>query len=573
MPTGPSAAVVHQSIVYSMLERLTRELDPDMIVQQALRSILQLDRWQSVGISLPTPDGRFWQTRAEDRMAPGEVGVCHPIDVGVIGRAYQTGELQLVPDVRVDPDFFLGEGVAQVGSELVIPIIFDGQVIGAINLESAQTAAFDQDDVAFAISISQILAIALKNSQRFTSLQASEARYRQLFETMGQGVVYHAADGAIIDANPAAQRMLGLTLDQLQGLTSVDPRWNAVHADGSVFPGDQHPAMIALRTGRPVRDVVMGIGHAATAEHRWINVTATPLIRPGESRPSHVYTTFDDITARTQAEAARQRSEAELRTVVDCTPDIIFTVDRQLRVQFINRAPPGMVVEQLLGTSTLANVRPEHRDLVERTIRQVFATGQPASYEVQVRGPHDAPAWYATRLAPVLTGTETTQVLLITQDITARKLAEARNRQSEAQYRYLFEHNPHPMWAYDLQTLQFLAVNDAAVAKYGYTRDEFLRMTIADIRPPDDIQRLQENLAQQRPRLQHSGAWRHHLHDGTIIDVDISSHTLQIFDREAALVVAQDITARTQAEAALRASEELYRGLDGEPGQRGRDGR
>ncbi|NTW01385.1 MAG: PAS domain S-box protein, partial [Oscillochloris sp.] len=143
-------------------------------------------------------------------------------------------------------------------------------------------------------------------------------------------------------------------------------------------------------------------------------------------------------------------------------------------------------------------------------------------------------------------------------DISEQKNIEQALRHSEKQYRYLFEHNPHPMFAYDLKTLAFLAINDAAIAKYGYSRDAFLHMTIADIRPPEDRARLQANIALPRPALQHSGEWRHRLKDGTIIDVEISSHTLRLSGREAALVVAQDITARKQAEAALRASESRF---------------
>ncbi len=82
------------------------------------------------------------------------------------------------------------------------------------------------------------------------ALRKSEEKYRTLFETMAQGVVYQAADGRIISANPAAERILGLSLKQMQGRSSMDPRWRAMREDGSDFPGDRHPAMEALRTGK-----------------------------------------------------------------------------------------------------------------------------------------------------------------------------------------------------------------------------------------------------------------------------------------------------------------------------------
>ena len=81
-------------------------------------------------------------------------------------------------------------------------------------------------------------------------------------------------------------------------------------------------------------------------------------------------------------------------------------------------------------------------------------------------------------------------------------------------FRLLFEHHPVPMWIYDLETLAFLAVNDAAVTRYGYSREEFLGMTIKDIRPAEDLPRLLADLAQQRPPWQRSDGWRRRRPEG-----------------------------------------------------------
>jgi len=143
------------------------------------------------------------------------------------------------------------------------------------------------------------------------ALRESEEKHRTLFETMAQGVVYQAADGAITSANPAAERVLGLTLDEMQGITSVDPRWRAVHEDGSGFPGETHPSMVALKTGKEVRNVVMGVFNPQCDEYRWIDINAVPQFRPGENTPYQVYITFDDITERKQAEEALHRSLEE----------------------------------------------------------------------------------------------------------------------------------------------------------------------------------------------------------------------------------------------------------------------
>jgi len=134
------------------------------------------------------------------------------------------------------------------------------------------------------------------------ALRKSEEMYRNLYQTMAQGVVYQNAEGKITSANPAAEKILGLTLDQMQGRTSADQSWRAIHEDGSDFPGETHPAMVALRTGKKVNGVIMGIYNPEQREVRWILVDAVPKFMPGENKPYEVYTTFDDITERKRME-------------------------------------------------------------------------------------------------------------------------------------------------------------------------------------------------------------------------------------------------------------------------------
>ncbi|HEX2908310.1 MAG TPA: PAS domain-containing sensor histidine kinase, partial [Phototrophicaceae bacterium] len=128
-------------------------------------------------------------------------------------------------------------------------------------------------------------------------------------------------------------------------------------------------------------------------------------------------------------------------------------------------------------------------------------------------------------------------------------------------FRHLFMNNPLSMWVYDLETLAFLDVNDAAVNRYGYSRAEFLSMRLTDIRPPEDIPRLLENIAQPRHDLQNSGLWRHQRKNGEILDVEIVSHKMLINGKNAVLVVAQDVTERVKMQHDLQQSHETLRAL------------
>jgi PAS domain S-box-containing protein len=143
-------------------------------------------------------------------------------------------------------------------------------------------------------------------------------------------------------------------------------------------------------------------------------------------------------------------------------------------------------------------------------------------------------------------------IYAVARDITERKRAEELLRESDERHRKLFDNNPHPTWVFDRETLRFLAVNAAAVRKYGYSRDEFLAITLKDIRPPEDVPALLETVKTLGDGNESSGAWRHRLKDGTIIDTENTSYALNFVGRAARVVVAVDVTQRKRDEAEKR---------------------
>ena len=151
-------------------------------------------------------------------------------------------------------------------------------------------------------------------------------------------------------------------------------------------------------------------------------------------------------------------------------------------------------------------------------------------------------------------------VVYVASDYTERKKAEQALRESEHRHRTLFEMNPLPMWVYDFETLQFTAVNDAALRHYGYTRDEFLRMKITDIRPEEEIPKVMETLRTLDSR-RGAQPFLHRKKDGTVFLAEVTSFEFISSGRRSRLVIAQDITERRRAEEELRRSEERYREL------------
>ena len=134
-------------------------------------------------------------------------------------------------------------------------------------------------------------------------LTVTEDRYRTLFETLPQGVIYCAADGLIIEANPAASEILGVDADAMISWP-LAPAWHAVHEDGSPCRPEEFPVTVALRTGEVVTDAVVGVPHGRTGEIRWLRITAVPDARDQDGRPQRAYAMFWDLTAQRRAEAA-----------------------------------------------------------------------------------------------------------------------------------------------------------------------------------------------------------------------------------------------------------------------------
>ena len=141
----------------------------------------------------------------------------------------------------------------------------------------------------------------------------------------------------------------------------------------------------------------------------------------------------------------------------------------------------------------------------------------------------------------------------IKRELADRLMTEEKVVDSERNYRSLFEGHPQPMWLYDVQTLAFLRVNDAAVVRYGYSREEFLAMTVKDIRPAEDVPKFLE-LAVHLPPFDKSGPWTHLMKDGSTLEVLITSHAVSFGEREARFVLAENLTESQRLELELHQS-------------------
>jgi PAS domain S-box-containing protein len=152
-------------------------------------------------------------------------------------------------------------------------------------------------------------------------------------------------------------------------------------------------------------------------------------------------------------------------------------------------------------------------------------------------------------------------IVLVFRDQTEEYFYRRELEQSNNLYKLMFEANPQPMWIYDLETLAFLEVNNSAVEQYGYSREEFLKMTLRDIRPTEDVDALLNDVLKTDQELNNAGAWRHLKKDGTMIQVLIRSHKLYYQGKEARHVMVSDITDFMEAQAKISDAELYYRSI------------
>lgn len=369
-----------------------------------------------------------------------------------------------------------------------------------------------------------------------TAMQRAEERFRSFTEL--EGIAIHER-GEILDANPALAEMFGYDATGIIRLNVL----------GLFAPESQQAAWehIVLNNESPLE--VIGQRKDGTVFPVEICTTGTTW----RNRPASVIS-LRDISERQKVMQLLRESEARYRALFDFTPLPMAVIDRATsKFVAVNQAAIrhyGWSREEFLQLPITALLLPEaqaetlekfncHPDSLTRTgiVTQQTKCGRVIEVELTT---HEI-IW-----------AERPACLMLASDITDRLNRERNLRESEERYRKLFEISPIPMWVFDINTLEFLAVNKAAVRHYGYTRREFLAMKATDIRPPDEVKRFVKLASRDPGGLKNSGIWRHVKKDGSIIEVVISSHEMTFAGRAARLVVASDITVRKRIEESLR---------------------
>ena len=386
----------------------------------------------------------------------------------------------------------------------------------------------------------------------------SDQKYSsKLFEILPVGVVFQQAGGSITAANPAAQAILGLSLDQLQGRTSFDPRWRAIREDGADFPGEQHPAMQALRTGQEVHDVLMGVHNPQRDAITWIRINAYPIFAGGAAQPAEVMTTFEDITRQHEAALAGQRTRDLLATVLDNITEAFYSLDRNDCFTYVSQKAKELWHKgdaELIG-KLIWDIFPDgQKTEAYARIRQVQCERVPARFDTFSNFLNQ---WVETIVYPNTDG-----LSVFFMDISERKRAELELRRSEENFRRLFDQSPLPLVISSKSNGKIVLINQAYTSVLGYTQQEAVGLNASQMNVytrPEERQQLLEKLARQGRLANQEIAGR--IRSGEVRQFMSNVEPVEFDGQACFLTTMLDITDLRRAEQELRDAAEFNRKL------------
>ena len=242
----------------------------------------------------------------------------------------------------------------------------------------------------------------------------------------------------------------------------------------------------------------------------------------------------------------------KLSLAVEQSPVIIVITDLDANIEYVNpafQAITGYQLSEVIGKNARLLKSGLTNQMVYKNMWDTITQGNDWYGEWMNKKKNGDLYWENVSITPIRDDNgKMTNYLAVKQDVTQRRHTEDILKQSEEKYRFMFVNNPQPMWIYDQTTLEFLEVNSAAVYHYGYSREEFLSMTLKDIRPAEDIPALLDDIKLTFNRFNSGGEWRHLKKNGEIIQVEIVSHPITFKDRHARHILVNDITKRKQVE-------------------------
>ncbi len=369
------------------------------------------------------------------------------------------------------------------------------------------------------------------------NLELREKRFRVLVEN-GDMISLVNKDGILIYTSPAVEKTLGYSFEELFG----KPAHFVIHHD---HVSDSKEALSKLIDNPGVLIPRISKFMHKSGKEIWVEGTVINLL--DDENINAIVSNYRDISSRVAAEQKIMQSEANLRLIIDLVPHLIFVKDINGKFILTNKRFAelyGISHSQDLDNKIFHDIIPinnkaqnflkEDEEVINTGIIKVI----PETHFTDSKG--NDHLFHTTKVPYTPLGSTLKAILGVSIEITEQKKAEEK-------YRKLFHLSPIPMWVYDVDSKKFLNANEAAIKHYGYSIDEFLAMTIMDIRPAEDLIDLEKVIERTSKTNEfYNGQARHLKKDGTIINVNIQSNKIEFDSRNARLILATDISERVK---------------------------
>jgi PAS domain S-box-containing protein len=324
--------------VIKATQAISREIEMDRLLSEIMLSIIENAGAQS-GFLLMERGGK-WVVMAQGEIDSTEVKISPSISIekgdiislGVIRFVARTQKKVLLDNAASQGEFASDPHIRneRTKSLLCVPLLNRGKLIGILYLENnLATHAFTSDRVTLLEVLLSQVAISLENALVHEALRASESKYRSLIYKVQTAIVLYDGQGRILDSNPLAQELLGLSTDKLIGKGLIDPEWHFLREDGSVMSVDDYPVARVLSSRQSLWGYVTGISRPDRNEIAWVLVNAEPEY-DAAGKISLVIVSFVDITERKQANATLHRLNRELRAISKCNQTLMRSDDEQI---------------------------------------------------------------------------------------------------------------------------------------------------------------------------------------------------------------------------------------------------
>ncbi len=330
------------------------------------------------------------------------------------------------------------------------------------------------------------------------ALRESEEKYRHLVENLRMGVIVHGPDSGILMSNAYAAECLGLTREQMAGMTAVGSGWRYIFEGGSKLELENYPVNMVMSTGEPLYDFLMRIVRPVTGDIVFVLVNAFPEF-DSSGALRHVVVTFADVTELNLLKEELVESRESYRSMVENINDVLCEINMNGVYDYVSPVCKNLLgydPDELVGEKTGVIIHPEDFNLAKQRYRELTDDRSSLRDVWRFRDKEGRWRWMDCASTLVRKNSGESTVIVIARDITERRVIEESLVLSEKKYKSLTERMSDILWTTDME-LRTNYVSPSVERVLGFTQEERLRQKLDEMLTPESLARAYDILARE----------------------------------------------------------------------------